>query len=677
MSVAAEKIKIMSVETSTAMLDVLRNFSKKHGYEADNFSDPTLACTALAKNVEQSESDYLCILLGWPEGSPAIIDDLLEFLTSTDQQDLPLLIICQEISNEIEQVVRHRAGTHTLLWKDYEASADIIDGLALVAIDDHSEKFIEQKVDSQGQPEVVMQAALETTDSSAITTKNTVTPIKTLLLDNAPLMSRTLRDMMEDHGYQVTVASSVAEARMAIEEREYDLVVTDFFLRGEGGEEFCRYLQSAENLPGAKPVCVVVSSKHSDAIVKRSLAAGAISCLYKNESTELLFARIDALARALPMSASTPITDDTLTEMLESANDPAVLVDYDGLIVQLNSKASLLLDDLGRQGLVGSNFSSAVHSSPIVLEVPKTAEFLTSSGGHIAVSYMAQHVALKGDDRGILLTFTRQSVHVTKEKLTSAIIMSELLVEPEEVISENKAVVDLDDTLLMSTDYAEAEVEAEAETETGGDTIAQGVNPQAISADKETGVISVAEGKVYKSQAQLVDHFNESLALAIATGASGPRHSVLMLDIELIAGTGDRLSLGHSEPMLEIVTAALGKLYTRENSFAYLGNGQFGFVLANRRKQDALVLTKKLLRVVPQLVKYLNNMMLVSHGALLQLSEDSPQDVDEVLSKVRRACERARQDNRDNAALVMPMKKYLSAKSPKEGASDQAQVIAE
>ena len=142
-------------------------------------------------------------------------------------------------------------------------------------------------------------------------------------------------------------------------------------------------------------------------------------------------------------------------------------------------------------------------------------------------------------------------------------------------------------------------------------------------------------------------------------------YSVLLLDIQLIAATGDRLSVGDSEPMLGIVSKALARQYTKEHTLTYAGNGQFMYLLSVTEQQQALVITRKLLRMVPQMVKYLSNMTLVSHASLLHLPADRSLNASKIIKKCRRGVVRTRLDERDNCALVLPVKKYLRANSAK------------
>jgi len=73
MSGIAQKPKLLIVDTSPAMAQVLSNYAQQENYQADVYSDPADACIALDKQTD----DYHCVVLGWPEGKLNIIADLL------------------------------------------------------------------------------------------------------------------------------------------------------------------------------------------------------------------------------------------------------------------------------------------------------------------------------------------------------------------------------------------------------------------------------------------------------------------------------------------------------------------------------------------------------------------------------------------------------------------------
>ena len=548
MSTVVKNTKVLVVDTSPAMLEVLKNFSNKHGYDMDSHSDPADAAEALNGRVQQFATDYRCVLLGWPQGDPAIVSDLIATLTSPDHQDLPLLIVCQEETPEVSALVKRRARSRSLLWKHYQTASEIIDRLPVVRV----AAAPEQPKQSVGIKPVI--------------------PTKTaLLVDSAPSISHTLHEMMEINGYRVAVAPTAATAGPLIDSGDYDLIVADYHLfddqPGEHGlESFCEAVRQKN----AGTVVAVVSAKYTDAVIKHSLTVGAATCLFKSESTGLLFARIDALTKNLLTSkrvnavTATPEKSQPVQAQLKQVQAPPAAVRQTVETTGAEKPQPEVASKKSPNGRTEPAVATPANSKKVQSEAEKTKHMNVFRSGQVAASPATE--------------------------------------TPETVVRQARPI------------------------------------------DKAA--------------------FNKSLADILRDVADNThgniRYSVLMLDVQLVAATGDRLSIGDSAPMRDIVLQRLSRLYKRENSLSYLGDGQFAFILANRRIQDALMLTSKVLEVVPKMVRYLNNMELVSHAAIFQLDGKSTES-EALLKQCRAACARTRKDQRDNCALVLPMRKYLTA----------------
>ncbi|HEX6272437.1 MAG TPA: response regulator [Polyangiaceae bacterium] len=67
-----------------------------------------------------------------------------------------------------------------------------------------------------------------------------------LLVEDEPLLLKTMRRMLDQYGHRVLAAASAVEAlAMAMQEREIDLVVTDLVLPGMTGSELVKQLRAA------------------------------------------------------------------------------------------------------------------------------------------------------------------------------------------------------------------------------------------------------------------------------------------------------------------------------------------------------------------------------------------------------------------------------------------------
>ncbi len=485
MSSVAQKTKLLIVDISPSMAQVLKTFADLNDHECDVFSDPALACQALKNRFENIDQGYDFVLLGWPEGETDILSELLGSLGTPDHSDLPLIVFSDDVKPEIQAISRKRGNTQSLLWHEHKRAADIIESL------------------------VFNDAPVSRSSSVKVAPSGVAKPAhQVLLVDSTPSVCNSLKELLQANHYQVNIASNAAEARTAVNTGAYDLVVTEFFLLGESGENLCRYLQSMD--AETRPVYAVMTKDNIDSVVQRSLAVGAITCLDKSESIEVLFARINAIARGVAQKES-------------------------GAVV-----------------------------------APKVAK----------------------------PTLSQQSPE---------------LVQPEKVVVQK----------------AEPEVIVE---------------PVKVRRQKMLGTSAI----------------ESSISEALSKEDRGVCHSILMLDIKMIAAvTGDRLSIGNSDAMLKMVKSRLCALYTRENSLAYVDNGRFVFLLATSEVKQALLLSRKLVEIVPSMINFLSEVELVSHGSFIQLPQKTSHTPRFLLQHGVAACTRTELDKMDNKIYVVHKHQYL------------------
>jgi len=152
--------------------------------------------------------------------------------------------------------------------------------------------------------------------------------------------------------------------------------------------------------------------------------------------------------------------------------------------------------------------------------------------------------------------------------------------------------------------------------------------------------------------------------------------SVLMLDIKMKAAvTGDRLSLGSSEPLLEIVKESLLKQYPRQNSLAYMGEGRFAFLIETPRIEQALNLSKKIVDTVPGLVNNAVDVELVSHAAFLRMPEHSSMTADLLLKHCTAACLKSEADGKDNTIYVIGKEPWQQPAGSRETQTEEDSVL--
>lgn len=596
MSSELDKPKLLIVDTAPAMAQVLKNYAEQNNYEFDAFSDSAQACTALTDRFSNhgKTGGYDCIVLGWPQGEVRIISDLLIALASAENSDLPLIVLSEEPDKELQTLARRRAKTRTLLWREHKRIESVLTGIVI----------------KEGP---VRKSPAATEVPSSIQNR---LPTSVLLVDESPAICHRLRDLLETNGYFVALASSAADARSEIAKNNFDLVLTEFFLREESGEELCLYLQSLS--PEIRPVYAVMTRKNLDSVVQCSLAIGAIACLDKSESTEILYARINAIATGLSSravahaTASLPVQTATpdLAEMLEEVKLPTLLIGDRRTILAANKEAAKLLSAGDAQALRRKNFEKAIHGAPVkrTLEDPVKALFRTLDGRSLSVAYRSRDVDVTEyglSDNVCMLTF--ESIETNKPVTVSSITTPGSVVQPYE----------WSDELADTCDMTEAVNLLSESRDVSPDPVSESVLTQierALNAEDEERVFSL-----------------------------------LMLDIKMVASvTGDRLSLAHSKPMREMVEVELAGHCAQNGMLEYIGDGRYLILYKSDRVAQTRSFAMNLTKQVPNLISQLTDVELLSHASFVELPRRCDLSVSYILKHCSAACLKNELDGKDN-----------------------------
>ena len=623
MSGALQKPKLLIVDTDTAMAEVLKTYVKKNHYESDIFSDSADACAALTEQTVHPDiaAIYDCVILGWPKGEVRIISDFLNALCSEEHSDLPLIILSEEPDPGLQTLSRRRSKTQTMLWSEYTRIESVLS--SILANNRKSRASLGLKKNP-----VIAQTSQQ--ESQRL-------PTSVLLVDDTPTVCHALRDMLESNGYFVSLASTAGEARSALAKNNFDLVLTEFFLsenfgaRNSGnensGEGLCRYLQSL-NL-NKRPVYAVMARKNLQSTVQKSLAIGAIACLDKSESIELLYARLNAIATGLSSrrAASTPVEHHqagvaSVADILQSVKMPSLLIGEQRNILAANDAATTLLSDGSMDKLQNKSFEESIHGAPLrrSIDMPVKALFKTLDGRSLSVAYRCREVDVS--EYGIseivsMLTFEAVNQISTDQKAVGAI----------------KAQGDSTETIRKPV----AAVSNITQADVG-----------------QSGVVSIPgkpDGKTEKPIATTTttETVRTKIEKVLQGDESSFTYSLLTLDIKMVASvTGDRLSIRHSKPMLELVEAELKKHCAQQASLEYIGDGRFVVLYKNDGAEQSRLKASKLVDKIPGLISELTDVRLLSHASFIELPAGLGVSVDYVLKHSTAACLKTEVDGRDN-----------------------------
>ncbi len=167
-----------------------------------------------------------------------------------------------------------------------------------------------------------------------------------LVVDDEPGIRKVVRDALERAGHEVETAVDGDEALGFLEEKEFDLIVTDLTMPGKGGLDLVREIRRSSPVP-----ILVLTVRHEEKEKVRLLDAGADDYVTKPFGVEELLARVRALLRRQGSGLAPPselrwgnIAVDMTARTVEKAGKPVHLTPTEfALLSKLAEKPGAVL----------------------------------------------------------------------------------------------------------------------------------------------------------------------------------------------------------------------------------------------------------------------------------------------------------------------------------------------
>jgi two-component system NtrC family sensor kinase len=131
-----------------------------------------------------------------------------------------------------------------------------------------------------------------------------------VVVEDSETQAFKLRLLLEEQGWEVSVAGAAEEALAALGDPLPDLILVDYNLPGMRGDEFCRRIRMNLNTRGI-PILMMTASAPATAEIS-SLESGADDYVSKFELPEILLLRIRARLSQLPVQAAIPDRQDSV-----------------------------------------------------------------------------------------------------------------------------------------------------------------------------------------------------------------------------------------------------------------------------------------------------------------------------------------------------------------------------
>ncbi len=321
---------VLLIEVSATIRQIETNLLIKAGYQVTTVVD----FKSMIARFSSGSADlglFDAVVLGWPDRN---IKEATKVLDLLDKQNIPVLTLAHEHDVSLGQRLQGRTHCAFLLWQDYRQSTDILTRLILKA----NKRYIKP------------------TASFTL-----VQPIRVLFVDDSRTVRLKYERLLKANGYTTETACSVKEAMQKALASEFDIAIIDYFMPGETGDVLCRQLRDHEATTGI--TSAIITGTYLDKEIRASLEAGAVECMFKNESDDLFLTRIDAMSRHVRAHNSIENERERLSGILQSVGEGVYGVDPEGHILFVNPACRTILGYQPEDRLIGRSAMDIFHYS--------------------------------------------------------------------------------------------------------------------------------------------------------------------------------------------------------------------------------------------------------------------------------------------------------------------------
>jgi diguanylate cyclase (GGDEF)-like protein/PAS domain S-box-containing protein len=328
---AAPLDTVLLIEESATLRYALDKQLRSHEYPVEVLASYALGLERLT-GTDESLPRVGMVVVGWPAHTHPVADELFTLLEEPRLAHLPVLVLVQDPDAATRTWVIRRAHTAMLDWRHHaELPATLrklhssLGGAAPVALQDTQQRA----------------------------------QVRVLFVDDSPSVRAYYRRLLAGKGYNVDVASCVTEAFDKARRNAYDIAIIDYFMPDGNGDELCRKLRDEPNTRNI--ATAIFTSTYLDQVIRDSLNAGAVECMFKNEVDDLFLARVDAMSRSAQSTRSIEAERRRLQSILNSVGDGVYGVDREGRITFVNPAACMILDQAQEDQLIGRTAHEMFH----------------------------------------------------------------------------------------------------------------------------------------------------------------------------------------------------------------------------------------------------------------------------------------------------------------------------
>lgn len=576
---------------------VLDKHARSLGFEVDALDNFQAAIDALDKQYQQFGTEYGGLLFGWPITVQREASALSEMLERPEYRELPVVVMSTDMRAETRAWVASRENTGLLPWKEYQG------------LEAQLQKLIDADAD----------------DTAVLPSREDNSDIHLLIVDDSATIRYSLRDLFQLQGYRVSLAATQVEAMQVATTDRVDIAIVDYYLTETTGDLLCRDLMMHSSVGDI--VCTVLTGTYSDHIIKRSLRAGAVECMFKNESSELLLSRIDAISRFVRQRRGLQSEHRLLEDVIEVVAGAVLILDSDGRIRYINQAGIEELQLNRREQLTGQPGTALLEKGGPCTdnsEQQHAARWQLPNGKHVDVDY--EHVRIESAQHS-LIRFARAAIPIVAGNDTLAAVARTEPVTPQVTASA-----------MPSAKAAEA-----------ADTLGNGL--------LSPGGAVLSPQKLSPSSSGFLQQMRWYLSKG---DALADRTSLMVMDVRVLDGSGQRQLLNLFPSLHSRVDAVLQGIYKRPGHVAMLTESRFGFLLRHKEESHVYLLARKIMQLCIELELEQPELSLSCAGSLLSLVDKQGHSMETLLLHAFKGVDLALTRGEDQI-LLMDLRRMLNA----------------
>ena len=159
------------------------------------------------------------------------------------------------------------------------------------------------------------------------------TPIHILYVDNEAGLLKVVKSILEMQGsFHVETASSVEEAMKKMEDKTFDVIVSDYIMPGKDGLEFLKELrESGNNIP-----FIIFTGKGREIVAIKALNLGADQYINKIGKTEAVYSELAHSIRTVVKGKKAEEEVVRLSIAVKMSTDGIMITDLNGKLLDAN-----------------------------------------------------------------------------------------------------------------------------------------------------------------------------------------------------------------------------------------------------------------------------------------------------------------------------------------------------